>query len=77
MTKRLQAVETYHFGFYSVVLEGLKNDNNGNRRFKATIIDNNATTTSMSTVYTFTGHCMTERQEAEWILQLHLDESQN
>lgn len=76
MTKKLQSVETYHFGFYIVVLEGLKNDNNGNRRFKATIIYCNATN-SMSAVYTFTGHCMTEREEAEWILQLHLDESQN
>ena len=77
MIRKLQAVETYHFGFYIVVLEGLKNDINGNRRFKATIIDRNATATSMSAVYTFTGHCMTEREEAEWVLNLHLDESQN
>ena len=77
MIKRLQAVETYHFANYDVVLEGLKNDNNGNRRFKATIVDHTTAATSMSAVYTFTGHCSPEREEAEWILQLHLDESQN
>jgi hypothetical protein len=81
MTKKLQPLEVHHFAYYAVVLETIKNDNNGNKRFKATIIDcgENCMPNSRAeaTVYTFTGHCMTNRQEAEWILQLYLDESQN
>ena len=73
MIKRLTNIETHNFGNYSVVLERIKNDVNGNPRYKAIIIRQNEAITS-SPVYTFGGHFMSEREEAEWILERYLEE---
>lgn len=55
---------------YLVVLEDLKNDVNGNRRYKARIINLNHTY-MYAAVYTFTGHCCGEQGECEWIVHCH------
>lgn len=54
-------------GKYLVVLEGLKNDVNGNRRFKARII--NLDHITYAVVYTFKGHYLGEKGECEWIVK--------
>lgn len=74
MTRRLTNITTYNFANYSVALERIKNDINGNPRYKAIIIRTNEAVTS-SAVYTFSGHYMGERQEAEWILERYLEEA--
>lgn len=62
---------------YSVTLIGLKNDPNGNRRYEAIVIDLDDLLrddrASGAFRYRFTGHCMRERDEAEFALtRLHL-----
>ena len=57
-------------GNYIVCLEGLKNDMNGNRRYKARVI-NLKSLYMYAAVYTFTGHCCGEQGECEWIVNQH------
>ena len=56
-------------GNYLVCLEGLKNDVNGNRRYKARMINLGHPTYAI--VYTFTGHCCGEQGECEWVVNYH------
>ena len=75
MTKRLDNLSTYkvdgEFGSYLVTLEHLKNDRNGNGRFKANIIKlSNSDSNYCSTrVYTFSTHYYGDLGEAEWIVK--------
>lgn len=55
---------------YIVCLEGLKNDMNGNRRYKARIINLNHLY-MYAAVYTFTGHYCGEQGECEWVVNYH------
>ena len=75
MTKRLDNLSTYkvdgEFGSYLVTLEHLKNDRNGNGRFKANIIElsNSVFDYYATKVYTFTTHYCGDLGEAEWIVK--------
>lgn len=60
-------------GKYLVVLEGLKNDVVGNRRFKARIINLDHITYAI--VYRFEGHHLGEKGECEWIVKQYEKES--
>lgn len=73
MAKRRNQIDVYKINTqrnnYIVALEGLKNDINGNRRFKATIIvDSDMNQWLWNAVYTFTGHHLGEKGECEWIV---------
>lgn len=65
---------------FCVIVCGVKNDENGNRRYEATVVDVDALLwrpfdgPSVGAFrYRFTGHCMSMRDEAEWALDhLHL-----
>ena len=81
MAKRLSTQNAFFFNEggveYAVVLCGLRNDVNGNRRYEATVVDLNDLMqddrASGAFRYRFTGHCACEREEAEFALrQLHL-----
>ena len=66
---------------FVVTMERLSNDRNGNARYKATVsiltdhdktggeytLDHEAE--AIARVYTFTGHCQSERNEARWIAE--------
>jgi hypothetical protein len=77
MTKRLDNLSTYkvdgELGSYLVTLEHLKNDRNGNGRFKANIITipNSGTNSNyyFTRVYTFTTHYYGDLGEAEWVVK--------
>ena len=81
MTKQLSTQDAFNLGgsdgkLYIVILTGIKNDVNGNRRYEATIVQHNDLWNrgkSGAFRYHFTGHMMTPQQEAEWALeQIHL-----
>jgi hypothetical protein len=55
---------------YLVCLEGFKNDVNGNRRYKARIINLNHTY-MYAAVYTFTEHYCGDQGECEWVVNYH------
>lgn len=63
-----------------VTLCGLRNDENGNRRYEATVVDLTdigARGKTGAFRYRFTGHCMAPAQEAEWALNhLHAKQAQ-
>lgn len=75
MTKRLDNLSTYkvdgELGSYLVTLEHLKNDRNGNGRYKANIItlSNSIFDYYCTRVYTFTTHYYGDLGEAEWIVK--------
>lgn len=75
MTKRLVNLSTYkvdgELGSYLVTLEHLKNDRNGNGRFKANIIklSNSDSNYYATRVYTFTTHYYGDLGEAEWVVK--------
>jgi len=76
MTRRKNNVSSYKItgvnGEYIVTLEGLKNDYNGNPRYKATLIClGSGTDCFYSPVYTFTGHFCGELGECENIVKYH------
>lgn len=58
---------------YIVTLERIKNDVNGNGRYKATIIDIGSRTRHdyLTTVYTFTGHYRNDFDECIYIVCEH------
>lgn len=78
MTKRLNNVNIYKVvkgeRVFGVQLEYLKNDYNGNPRYKATVyaLDNFNGQNWFGYVYTFTGHYCGDLKEAEWIVDYHL-----
>ena len=80
MTKELSVQDAFMFikgdKLYAVVLCGLKNDANGNRRYEATVVDLTdlgARGKGGAFRYRFTWHCGTPAEEAEWALsELHL-----
>lgn len=73
MTKRLDNLSTYkidgELGSYLVTLEHLKNDRNGNGRFKANIIKLSDSDYYCTKVYTFTTHYCGDLGEAEWVVK--------
>ena len=82
MARKLQAQsafyfhpESFHDG-YCVILVGLKNDVNGNRRYEATVVDledlQKDDWKADANRFRFTGHCMSERDEAKFALGLYL-----
>ena len=62
-------------GNYFVSLERIKNTVNGCPRFQATIIDLNSYCLA-TYQYTFTGHYMSEHDEAQWIAERHEKEAE-
>lgn len=62
---------------YCVTLSGLRNDVNGNRRYEAIVVDlddlSQDDRSSGAFRYRFTGHCSSEREEAEFALGLYLE----
>ena len=78
VNERLPSGATYRF---CVILKGLRNDVNGNKRYEAALVDTydclllGGPYDKMPVKairYTFTGHCLSERDEAEWIVKFHL-----
>lgn len=69
-------------GEYCVTMQRIKNNRDGNPRFKAYITTIKLKTgvylsnTRNTVVYTFTGHYMSEEGEAKWILERY-EESVN
>ena len=82
MVKRLNTEFSFLFlrddSAYCVVLFGIGNDVNGNRRYEAFV--SNVTAISENnrvggaSHYRFTGHCMGPQDEAQWILDHHIME---
>lgn len=74
MTKRFDNKNTYLVERderkYAVTLSRIKNDVNGNPRFEALITDLEDLASGYSTTYTyrFSGHHMSNKNEAMWIL---------
>ena len=73
MTKRLPNATYYDVrsengNDYGVTIERVQNDRNGNPRFKAGLI---IARCNLVMYYTFTGHYMKERDEAQWIVDYH------
>jgi len=76
MDKRLNDVDVVEFAEYIVVLEHIKNTPSGAPRYEATIIYNGQGKgiNRAGHKYRFTGHYLSERQEAEYILEQYLKE---
>ena len=74
MTKRLNQIDVFQISTekrnYIVTLERLKNDVNGAPRYKAVICFIEPNTKSFyNAVYTFTGHYLSNYDEAHWIVE--------
>lgn len=80
MIKRQNQIDAFQIstekGNYIVTLERLKNDVNGNPRYKAVIIciEQN-TTIYYNATYTFTGHYLCAYGEAQWIVEYYEKET--
>ena len=74
MLKRLNNVDVIEFAEYLVVLESIKNAPSGAPRYEATVIyiGQERGINRSGYKYRFTGHYLSERQEAEYILNEHL-----
>lgn len=89
MIKRLNMINVFKIKrnnkLYIVSLESLKNTPSGTPRYKAIIgvdndydLDLNSSGISLfNAVYTFTGHYLNEKDEANWILDEYLKEVNN
>lgn len=82
MTKRQNQIDTFQITTekrtYIVTLERLKNDYNGNGRYKAVIIFIEPNEKSFyNAVYTFTEHYCGRYGEAEWIVNYYEKENTN
>lgn len=82
MTKRQYQIDAFQISTetrnYIVTLERLKNDVNGNGRYKAVIIFPEQNEKSFyNAVYTFTGHYLNSFGEAEWIVNYYEKETEN
>ena len=74
-TQSTHLVTTTH-GCYIVILQGIKNDANGNRRYKAYVVDQMHLATERKAaahVYTFTGGYRGEEDAAESIVYHHIN----
>ena len=75
MTKRLDNTTTYLVNGYAVTLTRLRNDINGNPRYQAELIPLDNLTkygSSCAIRYTFTGHFLSEKGEAERVVEYHI-----
>lgn len=82
MTKRQNQIDTFKISTekrdYVVTLEHLKNDSNGNPRYKAVIIFiEQCTEFYYNAVYTFSGHYLCGYGEAQWIVEYYEKETKN
>lgn len=82
MTKRQYQIDVFQISTekrnYIVTLERLKNDVNGNGRYKAVIIFPEQNEKSFyNAVYTFTGHYLNSFGEAERIVNYYEKETEN
>ena len=76
MTKRQYQIDAFQIktnrGNHIVTLEHLKNDRNGNPRYKAVIIFTEEETKEYyNAVYSFTGHYLGRFEEAKWIVNYY------
>lgn len=72
MTRRLNAIDAYSIDGYIITLERLNNTYSGNPRFKAVIIKpEEGTKAFYNAVYTFSGHYLSNIDEAREILRQH------
>ena len=72
MTRRLNAINAYSIDGYIITLERLHNTNSGNPRFKAVIIKpEDGSKAFYNAVYTFSGHYLSDIDEAREILRQH------
>ena len=85
MVNRMNQISAYELtgnkGAYTVAIERLHNTPSGCPRFKAVIIKHEENETGKmsfedgrslyNAVYSFNGHYYSERQEAQWILNLY------
>lgn len=75
MTRRLNDVFTYKVkgkeGTYLVTIAGVKEDCNGNPRYKAIITKMVGDDLYSSPVYTFTGHHYIESDECKYIVDVY------
>lgn len=82
MTKRQNQIDVFKISTeksdYIVTLERLKNDSNGNGRYKAVIcfIESNVKS-FYNAVYTFTGHYFSEYDEAKWVVGYYEKENKD
>ena len=83
MTKRQNQIDVFRVDIeeheYIVTLERLKNDANGNAKYKAVIcfIDPAPARSFYNAVYTFTGHYLSRYDEARWIVEYYEREAKN
>lgn len=83
MTKRQNQINVFRINTekqeYIVTLERLKNDANGNGRYKAVIcfIESAPIKNFYNAVYTFTGHYLSSYDEARCIVEYYEKETQN
>lgn len=80
MTKRQCQIDAFQISTekrnYIVTLEHLKNDVNGNGRYKAVIVFPEQNEKSFyNAVYTFTGHYLCAYGEAQWIVEYYEKET--
>ena len=81
MTKRQNQIDVFRVSIeerdYIVTLERLKNDANGNGRYKAVIcfIESEPVKSFYNAVYTFTGHYLSRYDEAQWIVEYYEKET--
>lgn len=80
MTKRNYQIDAFKISTernnYVVTLEHLKNDRNGNPRYKAVIIFIEENTQFYyNAVYTFSGHYLSGYGEAQWIVEYYEKET--
>lgn len=74
MVKRLNNVDVVEFAEYLIVLQHINNTASGAPRYEATIVYNGKDKgmNRSGYKYRFTGHYLSERQEAEYILGEYL-----
>lgn len=80
MTKRHYQIDAFKISTEKtnciVTLEHIKNDTYGNPRYKAVIIFTDEDTDNYyNAVYTFKGHYLSKKDEAEWIVAYHEKET--
>ena len=80
MTKRQNQIDVFQINIesrdYIVTLEHLKNDVNGNSRYKAVIVFIEPSQKQFyNAVYTFTGHYLGHYGEARWIVEYYEKEA--
>lgn len=69
MVKQKNMIDVFEIDNHIITLEHLKNTNAGCPRYHAVIINKN---TCSNWVFNFTGHYLSPKDEAKWILEHHL-----